>query len=351
MNIDHVNQNGPAKEKISMSNLCQEIGLVTKPIQSLDDPNGRVATCILGAINLGKIKHLSDLEILCDLIVRFLDELIDYQEYPVLAAELYTKEYRTLGIGYIGLAHYLAKNKLKYSDEGALRLMHETTEAFAYYLTKASVDLAEEKGPAPKFVATKYSDGLFPKDLYKRDVDKIVDPTLLLDWDALKARMLRHGMRNCTLMAAMPSESSSVISNATNGIEPPRELLSIKKSKKGVLKQIVPGYAALKNYYTLLWDLDSNKHYMNIVAIMQKFFDQSISANTNYDSRKFAGGEVPMSVMIGDILYFFKIGGKNLYYHNTNDDKKDDASEAIDLVKSSTEIDDEDDASCEACAI
>lgn len=350
MNIDHANQNGPFKEKVSQSNLCLEILLPTTPIQDLHDTDGRIATCILGAVNLGKLRSLDELENLTDLQVRFLDQLIDYQEYPVKAAALYTKEYRTLGIGYIGLAHYLAKHKVGYEDPQAWHLIHDTTEAFAYYLTKASINLAKEKGPAAKFSATKYSDGLFPKDYYKRDIDTLGEFALKYDWDGLKEEMLQFGMRNCTLMAQMPAESSATISNATNGIEPPREYLSIKKSKKGTLKQIVPSYNTLKSYYTKVWDMESNKGYLNIVAIMQKFFDQTISANTNYDSRKFPNSEIPMSLMLGDILYMYKMGIKTGYYHNTNDDKKDDASEAVALpVQADTDSLDEE--NCEACTI
>lgn len=326
---------------------CQEIALPTKPIQHIDDTEGRIATCILSAINLGKIDNLDDIEPIADLAVRFLDVLIDYQDYPIKAAEHYTKEYRTLGIGYIGLAHYLAKNKVAYGNPKAWTLMHDTTEAFAYYLTKASVNLAKEKGPAKMWSHTRYADGLFPKDLYKKSVDQIAPNDLKYDWDGLKKEMLTYGMRNCTLMAQMPAESSAVVSNATNGIEPPRDYLSIKKSKKTPLKQIVPQYHRLKNEYDLAWDMPDNVGYINIVAVMQKFFDQSISANIYYNPEKFPKREVPLSLMLRDLLYCYKNGVKNLYYQNSKDGK---GQEEEPLQKS--EVDNTtDDEVCEACSI
>lgn len=359
MNIDHANQNGPFLEKIYQSNLCEEILLPTRPIDDLNDTKGQIATCILAAINVGRISSLDELALLCDIIVRFLDELIDYQGYPVPAAEKYTKDYRTLGIGFIGLAHFLAKKKLKYYDKEAAVAVHELSEAFAYYLTSASVDLAAEKGRAPAFDRSKYSKGILPIDYYKRDVDTIADFKLHYDWEALRAKIAEHGMRNMTLMAQMPSESSSTVSNSTNGIEPPRSLLAVKKSKKGTLKQIVPGFSLLKNNYTMLWEIEDNKSVLNIIAVMQKFFDQTISTNTNYNPSKYPNNQVPMSMMIGDILYAFKMGVKTLYYHNTKDGKEDESIKEVTidaLVENLKEVDleqfeTEDEEMCEACAI
>jgi ribonucleoside-diphosphate reductase alpha chain len=327
MNIDHCNEHSSFKDKVWMSNLCQEITLPTKPLQHIDDPEGEIALCILSAVNVGKVKHFDDLEELCDLSVRALDELIDYQNYPVVAAEQSTKNRRSLGIGYIGLAHWLARNQVKYSDVASAHLVHGLTEAFQYYLLKASNQLAIEKGACGYFNRTKYADGILPIDTYKKDVDDIVPHNLNYDWESLRASILEHGLRHSTLSAQMPSESSSVVSNETNGIEPPRAFLSVKKSKKGVLKQIVPQYQSLKNYYTLLWDMPNNTGYINIVAVMQKFFDQAISGNWSYNPEHYADNEVPVSVMAQDLLNTYKYGWKTSYYQNTYDIKKDDTED------------------------
>ena len=278
MNIDHSNTHSSFLDKVNMSNLCQEITLPTDPIQHIDDHSGEIALCILSAVNVGVVKD-EELEEICDLAVRGLEELIDYQEYPVSAAEMSTRARRSLGIGYIGLAHYLAKNRVKYSDQNAWNLVHELTEKFQYYLLKSSNELAKEKGACDYFDRTKYSQGILPIDTYKKDVDDIVKPNYNMDWEKLRAEIMTNGLRHSTLTAQMPSESSSVSSNATNGIEPPRDYLSVKKSKKGTLKQIVPQYSHLKSAYTLLWDMPDNTGYINVVAVMQKFFDQGISGN------------------------------------------------------------------------
>ena len=327
MNIDHCNSHSSFTDKVEMSNLCQEITLPTKPIQHIDDKTGEIALCILSAINVGKIRDLSDLEVLCDLAVRSLDELIDFQQYPVNAAAIATRARRSLGIGYIGLAHYLAKNGEHYGDKGAWKLVHDLSEAFQYYLIKSTVNLAKEKGACEYSANTKYGNGILPIDTYKQDVDEIVSNDLKYDWESLRALVLEHGVRNSTLSAQMPSESSSVVSNATNGIEPPRGYLSIKKSKKGPLKQIVPGYQHLKNNYTLLWDMQSNEGYINVVAVMQKFFDQAISGNWSYNPEHYPDNEVPVSVMAQDFLTTYKYGWKTSYYQNTYDIKTDEIEE------------------------
>src|SRR5210317_346639 len=321
MNVDHTNSHSSFKDAVYMSNLCQEITLPTKPIQHIDDENGEIALCILSAINVGLINHLEELEPLCDLAVRALEEIIEYQGYPVKAAEISTKARRSLGVGYIGLAHYLAKNKVKYSDRKAWKLVHELSEAFQYYLLCASNELAKERGACEYYSRTKYADGILPIDTYKKDVDEVIKATLKYDWDELRKEIKEHGLRHSTLSAQMPSESSSVVSNATNGIEPPRAFLSIKKSKKGPLKQVVPQYNQLKNFYTLLWDMPSNEGYINIVSAMQKFFDQSISGNWSYNPKHFENNEVPMSVMMKDLLTTYKMGWKTSYYQNTYDFK------------------------------
>jgi ribonucleoside-diphosphate reductase alpha chain len=353
MNVDHANTHSSFKDTVYMSNLCQEITLPTKPLTHIDDPEGEIALCILSAINVGVIKELDDLEELCDLAVRALEEIIDYQRYPIVAAEKSTKARRSLGIGYIGLAHYLARNKVQYSDSQAWKLVHDLSEAFQYYLLKASNTLAKERGACEYFNRTKYADGILPIDTYKKDVDTIVENKLNYDWDSLRRDIKEHGLRHSTLSAQMPSESSSVVSNATNGIEPPRGYLSVKKSKKGPLKQIVPQYQTLKNHYTLLWDMPSNEGYINVVAVMQKFFDQAISGNWSYNPTHYPDNEVPMSVMIKDLLTTYKMGWKTSYYQNTYDYKEDPSEfeeEKTQVVLEPANTT-EDDEMCEACAI
>ena len=322
MNIDHCNSHSSFQEKVEMSNLCQEITLPTKPLQHIDG-DGEIALCILSAINVGKLRDLSDFETLCDLSVRALDELIDFQGYPVKAAEIATRARRSLGVGFIGLAHYLAKQGVKYNQPEAWQLVHDLTEAFQYYLIKSSVNLAKEKGACEYSDRTKYAQGILPIDTYKKDVDNIVPNKLNYDWELLREEVKQYGIRNSTLSAQMPSESSSVVSNATNGIEPPRGYLSVKKSKKGPLKQIVPQYGSLKNNYTLLWDMPSNTGYINVVAVMQKFFDQAISGNWSYNPEHYENSEVPVSVMAQDLLTTYKYGWKTSYYQNTYDVKTD----------------------------
>ena len=357
MNVDHCNTHSSFLDTVYMSNLCQEITLPTKPLTHIDDPDGEIALCILSAINVGIIRNLDELEELCELAVRALEEIIDYQKYPIKAAEISTKARRSLGVGYIGLAHYLAKNQVKYDDPKAWQLVHDLSEAFQYYLLKASNTLAKERGPCEYYDRTKYSVGILPIDTYKKEVDTIVENKLNYDWNSLRASIKEHGVRHSTLSAQMPSESSSVVSNATNGIEPPRGYLSVKKSKKGPLKQVVPQYQTLKNHYTLLWDMPSNEGYINVVAVMQKFFDQAISGNWSYNPTQFENNEVPMSVMIGDLLNTYKYGWKTSYYQNTYDYKTDgdlaDVEPEVELMARDefSGTDDEYDEFCDSCAI
>ena len=322
MNIDHCNSHSSFQDKVNMSNLCQEITLPTTPLQHIDG-EGEIALCILSAINVGKINKLDELENLCDLTVRGLEELIDYQNYPVSAAEKSTLARRSLGIGYIGLAHYLAKQGLKYDDPKAWKAVHDLSESFQYNLLKSSNAIAKEKGACEYFSRTKYAEGILPIDTYKRDIDEFCGTELSYDWDSLRNDIQEFGLRHSTLSAQMPSESSSVVSNATNGIEPPRDYLSTKKSKKGPLKQIVPQFGSLKNNYTLLWDMKNNDGYIKIVSAMQKFFDQAISGNWSYNPENYDNNEVPVSVMAGDLLKTYKYGWKTSYYQNTYDQKGD----------------------------
>lgn len=359
-NVDHCNTHSPfdpAVAPVRQSNLCLEIALPTKPLEHVNDENGEIALCTLSAFNLGAIKSLDEFEELSDLAVRALDSLLDYQDYPVPAAYHATMNRRTLGIGVINFAYYLAKNGVKYSDFSANALIHKTFEAMQYHLLKASVNLAKEKGACPKFNETTYAKGLLPIDTYKKDLDKICAEPLHMDWEGLRKDILQYGLRNSTLSALMPSETSSQISNATNGIEPPRGHISIKSSKDGVLKQVVPEYETLKDKYELLWDLPSNDGYLQLVGIMQKFIDQTISANTSYDPGKFESGKVPMKLLLKDLLTAYKLGVKTLYYHNTRDGNTDSSSVAVKQVQESQPnaqtavIEEDDDCAGGACKI
>ena len=353
MNIDHCNSHSSFKDKVEMSNLCQEITLPTYPLQHIDDYTGEIALCILSAINVGKVRSDDELEDLCDLAVRGLEELIDYQEYPVTAAEVATKARRSLGIGFIGLAHYLAKLGYSYGSQEAWDAVHGLSESFQYYLLKSSNKLAQEKGHCEYFGRTKYADGILPIDTYKKDVDEITSEELSHDWESLRASINQYGLRHSTLSAQMPSESSSVVSNATNGIEPPRDFLSIKKSKKGPLKQIVPSYTTLKNNYTLLWEMPDNTGYINVVSVMQKFFDQAISGNWSYNPENYPNNEVPVSQMANDLLTTYKYGWKTSYYQNTHDMKSDEIEEekSSNLNSLLNELEQVEEGECESCAV
>lgn len=332
-NVDHCNTHSPFNPAIApvrQSNLCLEIALPTRPLKAINDPDGEIALCTLAAFNLGKLDHLDDLEDLADLIVRALDSLLDYQDYPVIAARNSTLNRRPLGVGVINFAYYLAKHGVRYSDGSANGLTHKTFEAIQYYLLKASNRLAKEQGACPKFNETTYSQGILPIDTYKKDLNEICDEALHYDWETLREAIKTDGLRNSTLTALMPSETSSQISNATNGIEPPRGYVSVKASKDGILKQVVPEYERLHNQYEMLWDINSNDGYLQLVAIMQKFIDQAISANTNYDPSRFEGGKIPMKLLLKDLLTAYKLGIKTLYYHNTRDGAIDEQHQETD---------------------
>lgn len=336
MNIDHCNTHSSFKDRVTMSNLCQEITFPVKPIQHIDDPNGEIGTCILSALNVGALPQWGDkardqVLDLTRLCVRALEEIIDHQDYPVIAAATFSRGRRAIGVGYTGLAHFLAKNRVKYDDPKAWALVHQLSEAFQFGLIEASVDLASQRGPCPNFAKTKYADGLLPIDHYKKDADEGIDTKLHFDWEGLRVSLKQFGIRHSTLSAQMPVESSSIVSNSTNGIEPPRGFISVKKSKQGPLKQIVPGFPFLKNHYTLLWDQKSNYGYNRIVGVMQKFFDQAISTNWSYNPEHYKTpddkNEIPMSVLVNDLLTTYKLGHKTAYYHNTFDGKEEDGEE------------------------
>ncbi|KEY91092.1 ribonucleoside-diphosphate reductase subunit alpha [Candidatus Photodesmus blepharus] len=324
--VDHCNTHSPFNSEVApirQSNLCLEITLPTNALLNVQDSQGEIALCTLSAFNLGVLESLDDLEELSDLVVRALDALLDYQDYPLPAAYKSTMNRRSLGIGVINFAYYLAKNGVKYSDGSANDLTHRTFEAIQYYLLKASVALAKEQGKCPLFNETNYSKGLLPIDTYKKDVDLVCREPLYYDWSGLRKDITKYGLRNSALTALMPSETSSQISNATNGIEPPRGYVSIKASKDGILKQVVPDFFNLKEEYELLWNIGSNDNYLHLVGIMQKFVDQAISANTNYDPNIFPNGKVPMKKLLQDLLTAYKFGVKTLYYHNTRDGAND----------------------------
>jgi ribonucleoside-diphosphate reductase alpha chain len=352
-NVDHSNEHGsfkPDLAPIKQSNLCCEINLPTKPLNDFNDPDGEIALCTLSAVNWGNVKKPSDFMRIGKLAVRGLDALLSYQNYPVLAAYNATMGRRPLGVGIINLAYWMARNNMTYSEPN-LAMIDEYAEAWSYSLIKASADLAAEQGACGWSNQTKYDDGILPIDTYKRDVDELVAPVERMPWAELRTQLRETGIRNSTLMALMPAETSAQISNATNGIEPPRSLVSIKQSKHGVLKQVVPGIHHLKNKYELLWDQTSPEGYLKIMAILQKYIDQGISVNTSYNPQHFSDEKIPMSTMLQHVMQFYKYGGKQLYYFNTFDgageidiDKMEEAS----IVNSNIAIEDED---CESCVI
>jgi len=353
MNVDHANSHGSfisETSPIHMSNLCQEIDLPTKPLEHLHDENGEIALCTLSAINWGNVNSPSDFESMCEMAVRGLDALLDYQSYPVKAAEISNKARRPLGIGIINLAYWLAKNDLTYQhiDAEGLAKIDEMVEAWSYYLLKASVKLAKEQGACEWYHETKYSQGLLPIDTYKKDVDELVAPNYKMNWDALRQELQEYGIRNSTLLALMPAETSAQISNATNGIEPPRALVSVKQSKDGVLKQVVPEVRRLKNKYDLLWDQKSPLGYLKICAVLQKYIDQGISVNTSYNPVFYPDEQIPMSELLQHILFFYKMGGKQLYYFNTND-----GAGELDIEKETKELPLEElpEEECESCKL
>jgi len=349
-NVDHANDHGSFIKELApirMSNLCSEINLPTKPLTDLNDENGEISLCTLAAINWGKIKDPNDFERPCTLVVRALDELLSYQDYPVLAARNSTMARRPLGVGIINLAYWLARNDLSYQHIGSegLKKIHEYAEAWSYYLIKASIDLAAEVGAPSKSNETKYSQGIMPIDTYKREVDELVNPDYKLDWNLLRERAKQYGIRNSTLMALMPAETSAQISNSTNGIEPARSLVSVKQSKDGVLKQVVPEVRRLKRKYDLLWDQVSPEGYIKIASVLQKFIDQGISVNTSYNPKFYPEEQIPMSTMLQHLLMFYKYGGKQLYYFNTNDQAGEiDVHQELALGAT-------DDEDCESCKI
>ena len=352
MNVDHANTHGAFVEAVApvkQSNLCCEINLPTKPLDHLHDENGEISLCTLSAINWGNVKEPKDFEKMCDLAVRALDELLDYQNYPVLAAQLSTMKRRPLGIGIINFAYFLAKRDLSYSDPAALAVVDEYAEAWSYYLIKASADLAKEKGMIDGVAETKYGYGILPIDTYKKEVDELVPHVERMPWAELREQLQATGIRNSTLMALMPAETSAQVANATNGIEPPRSLISIKQSKHGVLKQVVPEFRKLKNKYELLWDQKSPEGYLKICAVLQKYIDQGISVNTSYNPQHYEDNKIPLSEMIGHLLQFYKYGGKQLYYFNTNDGQGE-----VDVAKMMGELplsETVDEADCESCTI
>ena len=357
-NVDHANTHGSFIEDVApikQSNLCCEIDLPTKPLTNIDDPEGEISLCTLSAVNWGAIKSLEQMEKVCDLAVRALDELLDYQEYPIEAARVSTMNRRPLGIGIINFAYWMAKNDSTY-QEPDLEMVDTWTEAWSYYLIKASADLAIEKGACPKSDETKYSLGITPNQTYKKDVDELVKHQERADWKSLRKQLKETGIRNSTLMALMPAETSAQISNSTNGIEPPRSYVSIKQSKHGVLKQVVPGFPRLKNKYDLLWEQKSPEGYLKIMSILQKYIDQGISVNTSYNPEHFEDEKVPMSMLLQHLVMFYKYGGKQLYYNNTHDgqgeiDINKEETAQVQFIESGNVAPLLEDDDCESCKI
>ena len=319
MNIDHANEHNPFSERVVMENLCLEILHPTKPIQHVDDPEGEIGICILSAINLLEIKDDKDLKNTCNIIVRMLEEIIDYQEYFCVAAENFTKKRRSLGIGITNLAAYLAKNNLKYTDKESPNFVDEIIEKVQYYLLESSMELSKEKGACEKFHLTNYSKGILPIDTYKKKVDSIVDRFPSLDWEVLRQDIVKYGLRHSSLTAQMPVESSSVIQNTTNGAEPIRSLMTYKSSKTGTIPVLVPNYSSCKNKYTLAFELTDNIGVINVNAAIQKWFDMGLSTNLYYNYAHYPNGILPDSQVIKEILYAYSMGLKSLYYSNTND--------------------------------
>jgi len=358
-NVDNANEHGsflPEVAPIRQSNLCAEIDLPTKPLTDLNDPDGEISLCTLSAINWGNVKTPQDFEKACTLAVRGLDALLSYQGYPILAAQLSTEKRRPIGVGIINFAYWLAKHDLNYQDidTNGLELIDEYAEAWSYYLIKASADLAVEHGCIPGINETKYGQGITPNQTYKKDLDELIKHKERMDWKGLRKQLKDTGIRNSTLMALMPAETSAQIANATNGIEPPRSLISVKQSKHGVLKQVVPEFKRLKNKYDLLWDQRSPEGYIKIMSVLQKYIDQGVSVNTSYNPAFYEDEKIPLSTMIQHLLMFYKYGGKQLYYFNTHDgqgelDVSKMVSEMEETPLNGAEIDYDED--CESCVI
>jgi len=353
-NVDHANSHGsfiPERAPVRMSNLCCEITLPTKPLNDVNDPNGEIALCTLSAINWGAFKEPHEMERACTLAVRGLDSLLSYQNYPILAAQLATERRRPLGVGIINLAYWMAKNDMSYSEPN-LSLIDTWAQHWSYYLIKASADLAQEFGACPGSEDTKYHTGILPVDTYKTEVDELVAPNQAVDWDSLREQLRTHGIRNSTLMALMPAETSAQISNSTNGVEPPRSFVSVKQSKDGVLKQVVPEYRRLKNKYELLWNQSSPEGYLKIMAVLQKYIDQGISVNTSYNPQFYEDEKISMSDMLKHVLMFYRYGGKQLYYFNTYDGSGELDIDSLQAQNTTTKLEAiADDADCDSCKI
>jgi ribonucleoside-diphosphate reductase alpha chain len=356
MNVDHANTHGSFVESVApirQSNLCCEIDLPTKPLSHINDEEGEISLCTLSAVNWGNVREPADFERVCNLAVRGLDALLDYQNYPIRAAEISTNNRRPLGIGIINFAYWLAKNDLTYQDidSNGLALVDQWAEAWSYYLIKASADLAEEKGACPLNMETKYGHGVTPNQTYKKDLDELVPHAERMDWKGLRKQLKATGIRNSTLMALMPAETSAQISNSTNGIEPPRSYVSVKQSKHGVLKQVVPEFRRLKNKYDLLWDQKSPEGYLKIMAVLQKYIDQGISVNTSYNPAFYEDEKIPMSELLKHVVMFYKLGGKQLYYNNTHDGQGEINIEDLAKTYAQAPADTGDDEACDSCVI
>jgi ribonucleoside-diphosphate reductase alpha chain len=321
VNIDNVINQGPfdtTLDPIYQSNLCQEILLPTRPFQRIEDPEGRIALCTLGSINWGAFRNPQDMRKACRVLVRSLSNLLNYQDFLSIQSKLANTDFEPLGVGITNLAYWHAKRSFKYGDAEALAEVKRWMEHQAYYLTETSVELAQERGPCGRSQYTYYGKGVFPWERRNPGVNELTDFTPSLDWEPLRARMKQYGIRNATLMAVAPVESSSVVLNSTNGIEMPMELISVKESKAGSFVQVVPEYRRLKNRYQMMWDQTDCVDYLKTAAVLAAYIDQSLSTNTFYNPAHFANGKVPATLIAKNLMLAYKWGIKTIYYSLIN---------------------------------
>jgi ribonucleoside-diphosphate reductase alpha chain len=350
--IDNVMNQGPFDPEyhtIYQSNLCCEILLPTVPFQRLDDDQGRIALCTLGSINWGAFRNPEDMRRACRILHRSLNNILDYQDFLSIQSKLSNDEIRPLGIGITNLAYWHAKRGLKYGDADALADVKSWMEHQAFYLTEASVELAEERGACDHSSQTRYGQGKFPWELRAAGVNELVDFTAELPWEPLRERMIKSGVRNATQMAIAPVESSSVVINSTNGIEQPMSLITVKESKAGSLVQVVPEYQKLKNRYQLMWEQTDCVGYLKTAAVLAAYVDQSISTNTFYNPAHWADRKVPTTLIAKNLMQAHHWGLKTFYYSLINKQGSKAAAEDAPVMLEAVDFDDAED--CEACKL
>ena len=365
VNIDNVINQGPFDTRLDpiyQSNLCQEILLPTRPFQRIEDPEGRIALCTLGSINWGAFRNPQEMRKACRVLVRSLSNLLQYQDFLSVQSKLANQDFEPLGVGITNLAYWHARKSFKYGEADALAEVKRWMEHQAYYLTEASVELAQERGPCGRSQHTYYGKGVFPWERRKAGVNELTDFTPSLDWEPLRERMKQYGIRNATLMAVAPVESSSVVLNSTNGIEMPMEMISVKESKAGSFVQVVPEYKRLKNRYQLMWDQKDCVDYLKTAAVLAVYIDQSLSTNTFYNPAYFAGGKVPGTLIAKNLMLAYKWGLKTIYYSlinkvgakvnvtGTNEIKVNGVSTGI-ITADNAIVYEELDDDCEACKL